>query len=203
MLCTRSRSGKRISSVRDQDPWDFCLAPVPLLRPPPPPCHQRGLRLFGTRSIISAPNCRIMTTEHEHSGLSANRRKVERTDEEWKRRLTPEQYHILREKGTEPAFAGEYNINKEKGTYLCAGCGNELFSSDTKYDSGSGWPSFHEPRSEGSVETKGDRSLWMKRTEIVCERCGGHLGHVFGDGPKPTGLRYCINSSALRFRKEE
>ena len=127
--------------------------------------------------------------------------KVERTDAEWREVLTPDQYRVLRRKGTERPFTGEYNAAKEKGTYRCAGCGNPLFASDTKFDSGTGWPSFWEPLSRDSVETEEDRSLWMTRVEVHCRRCGGHLGHVFDDGPRPTGLRYCMNSVALKLEK--
>lgn len=118
----------------------------------------------------------------------------------WNQKLTPAQHHILRENGTEPPFSGTLLYNKEKGTYCCAGCGAELFSSVTKFDSGSGWPSFYEAIS-GKVELKDDFSLGMKRMEVICKNCGGHLGHRFNDGPKPTGKRYCINSGALEFQK--
>lgn len=123
-------------------------------------------------------------------------RKVELPEEEWKKKLTPEQYHILREKGTERAFTGKYNREHGSGTYHCAGCGAELFDSSTKFESGSGWPSFYNAR-EGAVENHVDTSHGMARTEIVCASCGGHLGHVFDDGPAPTGLRYCVNSASL------
>jgi peptide-methionine (R)-S-oxide reductase len=123
-----------------------------------------------------------------------------RTEEEWRRRLTPEQFEVLRNKGTERAFTGAYASTKDHGVYLCAGCHTELFSSETKFDSGTGWPSFWEPIDRGAVELDEDGSLWMRRTEVTCARCGGHLGHVFPDGPKPTGDRYCINSVSLEFK---
>ena len=126
---------------------------------------------------------------------------VKKSEEDWKKELTLEQYKILREKGTEPAFSGELLHNKEKGVYVCSGCGDELFSSDAKFDSSSGWPSFWDAIKE-KVELKADESSGMGRVEVVCKRCGGHLGHVFDDGPQPTGKRYCINSAALDFKKE-
>jgi peptide-methionine (R)-S-oxide reductase len=126
-----------------------------------------------------------------------------KTEEEWKRLLTPEQFHVARKKGTERAFTGAYWNEHEKGVYQCVCCGNELFSSDSKYESGTGWPSFWAPIVEKNVKTEHDNSLFMKRTEVVCSECDAHLGHVFDDGPKPTGLRYCINSTSLKFSKSK
>jgi len=130
-------------------------------------------------------------------------RRVQKTDEEWRRELSPEAYRVLRKKDTERPFTGEYVDNKEEGVYRCAGCGTELFRSETKFDSGCGWPSFYDPLSKDQVEFKLDTSHFMMRTEVLCSNCGGHLGHVFDDGPNPTGKRYCINSVSLKFDKDE
>ena len=129
-------------------------------------------------------------------------KKVVKSEAEWKQALSPTQYHILREKGTERAFTGKYWKHKENGSYVCAGCGQELFHSDAKFDSGTGWPSFYKSVDKDKVELRNDDSYGMHRMEVVCRRCGGHLGHVFDDGPEPTGERYCINSESLDFKSK-
>ncbi|MGI9405270.1 MAG: peptide-methionine (R)-S-oxide reductase MsrB [Hyphomicrobiaceae bacterium] len=130
-------------------------------------------------------------------------KKVEKSHDEWREILTREQFHVTRQNGTERPFTGKYHDAKDSGTYICICCGNPLFSSDTKFDSGTGWPSFHAPVAEEAVETQDDHSLFMRRTEVTCSVCDAHLGHVFEDGPKPSGLRYCMNSVALHLKDDE
>lgn len=142
-------------------------------------------------------------SEDHGKGTAEMAENVEKTDAEWRKELTPEQYRVLRQKGTERPFSGEYDDFYEEGTYVCAGCGSPLFTSDTKYDAGCGWPSFTSPFAGENVAEQPDFSHGMARTEVLCNACGGHLGHVFNDGPHPTGLRYCINSVSLQFEPEE
>ena len=170
--------------------------------------------LFGAISTLALAACSKLGIEtqsrpsesrssgREDENIMAGKFEITHTDEEWAQLLDKEAYHVLREKGTEYAFTGIYWNHKEAGVYHCAGCGNPLFASDTKYESGTGWPSFFAPVDSEAVGTATDTALGMKRVEVYCSRCGGHLGHVFDDGPKPTGLRYCLNSVSLAFEPE-
>ncbi len=159
--------------------------------------YQEGVSIEAARRIES-----IRSKEYGKEQV-AKIEKIEKTDAEWRAELTPEQYHVMRQKGTEPAFSGKLYRNHADGSYRCAACGAELFSSDTKFESGSGWPSFSLPANAEAVQSHEDKSYGMTRTEVTCARCGAHLGHVFPDGPGPDGLRYCINSLSLGFEPKD
>ena len=150
---------------------------------------------------LMACNGNSQNSNQKPKNTMSDANKVVKTDEEWKKLLSPEQYNVLREKGTEMPYSGKYYLSKEKGVYVCAACGEELFKSDKKFDAGCGWPSFSDVVDSSKVVYTKDSSIGMVRTEITCARCGGHLGHVFDDGPKPTGLRYCINSLSIELKK--
>ncbi len=159
------------------------------------------MKLFSVFLIVGLWSC--SKAESQNHQVSKRKDAIVKSNDEWKKELPQDVYHIMREQGTERAFTGKYWDNHEKGMYLCAACQLPLFSADAKFESGTGWPSFFKPAADDVVESETDKSLGMVRTEVHCARCGGHLGHIFDDGPKPTGLRYCINSASLNFKKDE
>jgi peptide-methionine (R)-S-oxide reductase len=161
----------------------------------------KNLTLFTLLLAFCMNSCAQPNKPNQQS--TSNTYKVVKSEQEWKKELDPLQYHVLREKGTERAFTGKYWDNNVKGVYYCAGCKHKLFDSETKFESGSGWPSFYRPIDDTAVKVLVDKSYGMIREEVVCNNCGGHLGHVFPDGPKPTGLRYCMNSASLTFEKKD
>ncbi|HEX8665821.1 MAG TPA: peptide-methionine (R)-S-oxide reductase MsrB [Beijerinckiaceae bacterium] len=163
---------------------------------------RRSVGLGAVGAAAAAGLSKILGGSSEAAGQAARVFPVSRPDEEWRKTLTPEQYYVLRQHGTERAGTSPLDREKRKGTFVCAGCGQDLFTSDAKFDSGTGWPSFFQPI-PGKVETSEDNTFFMRRTEVHCANCGGHLGHVFEDGPKPTGLRYCMNGVAMKFRPTE